>query len=186
MQRVELVLDHHDFFCPVTGQRILGPEEFSPSPATAFVFPTQMDDFEFIRDEFARIDRKANTRNAMKDDPDGRFARFCEGLKGHTALVVFSITTRAASRAARWAGRPTSALTWATRSLRRRASSSPVATCLGADLDRESEGDRTPRVTKHRRLFLPDRDRRWLHFDQLIRSDPCSTDSSTWPPTRRP
>ena len=93
MQQVELVLEHYDFFCPVTGRRILGPEEFSPSPATAFVFPTQVDDFEFIREEFAKIDRKANTKKAMKDDPDGRFDRFCEGLKGYTNLVVFSITT---------------------------------------------------------------------------------------------
>ncbi len=94
MQRVELALDHHDFFCPVTGQRILGPEEFTPSPATAFVFPTQVDEFEFVREEFAEIDREANTEGAMEDDPDGRFGRFCEGLKGYADLVVFSITTR--------------------------------------------------------------------------------------------
>jgi hypothetical protein len=94
MQRVELALDHYDFFCPVTGQRILGPEEFTPSPATAFVFPTQVDDFEFVRDEFAKIDRKMNPKKVTEEDPDGRFDRFCEGLKGYANLVVFSITTR--------------------------------------------------------------------------------------------
>jgi hypothetical protein len=94
MQQVELDLAHDNFFCPVTGERILGPESFAPSPATAFVFTPESGEFETIQEGLAEIDRKVNTEEVMEEDPWGRFDRFCKELKGRPDIVVFSITTR--------------------------------------------------------------------------------------------
>ena len=33
MQLIQLDLQHNNFFCPVTGHHIVGPEHYSPSPA---------------------------------------------------------------------------------------------------------------------------------------------------------
>lgn len=36
MQRLDLELDHHNLFCPVTGEQILFEDDFIPSPAQKF------------------------------------------------------------------------------------------------------------------------------------------------------
>jgi hypothetical protein len=46
MQRVNLELDHHTFYCPATGDLINTNEFFQPSPATLFTFLDDMGDFQ--------------------------------------------------------------------------------------------------------------------------------------------
>lgn len=50
MQHIELLLDHHDLYCPVTGQKIIGEfDEFKPSPAMVFCFVDEGESFEYAR-----------------------------------------------------------------------------------------------------------------------------------------
>lgn len=45
MQLVNVNIDHHDFYCPVTGRQILGGDLYEPSPATVM---TYLDDISMI------------------------------------------------------------------------------------------------------------------------------------------
>lgn len=48
MQHLELLLDHHDLYCPVTGQKIIGEDGvFKPSPALIFFFVDQNESIEY-------------------------------------------------------------------------------------------------------------------------------------------
>jgi len=49
MQHIKLQLEHHNFFCPVTGIQIMSEEEFIPS--TALVFCYIDDQFIFVSNE---------------------------------------------------------------------------------------------------------------------------------------
>lgn len=93
MQQVQLYLEHDNFFCPVTGHPIVGPEHFEPSDATAFVYLDEVGDFEHIQDRFAKINEKVNTEEAMEEDPFEQFKRFCDALEDMPSIVVFSLTT---------------------------------------------------------------------------------------------
>jgi hypothetical protein len=49
MQRIELELDHHNFFCPVTGEQIMSEEDFTPSPALKICYIDDL--FVYVSDD---------------------------------------------------------------------------------------------------------------------------------------
>jgi hypothetical protein len=56
MKRVQLEVNHFNFFCPMTGKQISGEEHpFSPSKATVFAWVDEGDGFEYARDEFKQV-----------------------------------------------------------------------------------------------------------------------------------
>ena len=93
MQNIELSLDHFDFYCPITGVQILGDEHYEPSPATAFVYSPEAEEFEHIVERLEAVDSKVNTEEIMEEEPFERFERFCEAIKDEPNIVIFSITT---------------------------------------------------------------------------------------------
>jgi hypothetical protein len=48
MERVSIELNHYNFFCPVTGERILDSEQFNPSPAQVFCYLEGEGVFEYV------------------------------------------------------------------------------------------------------------------------------------------
>jgi hypothetical protein len=95
MQVVELdVAVDQRFYCPVTGQLILAPEEYTPSPATAFVLPPEAEDFDAmlpgLRKIWDKVRATPGEENAM---PWQLFESFCKELEQHTNLVLFNLTT---------------------------------------------------------------------------------------------
>lgn len=49
MQELDLYLDPDEFFCPVTGQQIMGIEkDLSPSPAMLFFYLHEVQEFEYV------------------------------------------------------------------------------------------------------------------------------------------
>jgi hypothetical protein len=102
MTLVELWLDHDNLYCPVTGNHILSSEHFSASPATAFVFPVDGDDFECITHELKLIEEKVNPEgweDDLEEEDDGsleyssRIGRFLKAIEKEPHLLVFKITT---------------------------------------------------------------------------------------------
>jgi hypothetical protein len=93
MQELRLELSHLDFFCPVTGQRILSYESYAASPATVFTYLDELGDFEDVIPEFRTL------FDEVQDDIDDHGAAF-EGFKNRVendSIVCFSITTRGMS-----------------------------------------------------------------------------------------
>jgi hypothetical protein len=83
MHVLELDVDvDHSFYCPVTGQLILAPEEYKPSPATAFVLPPEAEDFDAMQPGLRKIWDKVK---AASDDEDPQpwqlFEDFCKELE---------------------------------------------------------------------------------------------------------
>lgn len=95
MQVVELEVDvDHRFYCPVTEQLILAPEEYSPSPATAFCLPPEAEDFDAmlpgLRKVWERVRLASGEETAA---PWQLFDEFRKELEHHSNLVLFSLTT---------------------------------------------------------------------------------------------
>jgi hypothetical protein len=89
MQIVSIDIDHDNFFCPVTGNQILGAELFEPSAATVFA----------ILDESCTMEHGSEEHIALWDslveseeDAQAAFEKFREKLGGDST-VCFSITT---------------------------------------------------------------------------------------------
>ena len=76
MQQVFLELEHLDFFCPVTGQRITGKEHFSPSSATMFVYIDEIGDFEMIHPTLEPIWKQVQAESSDDDCAESDFERF--------------------------------------------------------------------------------------------------------------
>jgi hypothetical protein len=95
MQVVELDVDvDHRFCCPVTGQLILAPEEYAPSPATAFCLPPEAEDFDAMLPGLRRVWDKVRLASGEKNPaPWQLFEAFCKELEHHSNLVLFSFTT---------------------------------------------------------------------------------------------
>lgn len=47
--------DSFNFFCPITGSQILGPDFFHPSNATVFTFSLEAGDFDLIDEPYKAI-----------------------------------------------------------------------------------------------------------------------------------
>ena len=95
MHVIELDVDvDHSFYCPVTGQLILAPEEYKPSPATAFVLPPEAEDFDAMQPSLRKVWDKVK---AASDDehaaPWQLFEEFCKELGHRDSLVLFSLTS---------------------------------------------------------------------------------------------
>jgi hypothetical protein len=95
MHVIELDVDvDHSFYCPVTGQLILAPEEYKPSPATAFVLPPEAEDFDAMQPRLRKIWDKVKAASDDKDpQPWQLFEDFCNELEHHSNLVLFSLTS---------------------------------------------------------------------------------------------
>lgn len=58
MNNVELELNHDNFYCPVTGQHIMGVgvnEGFNPSKAVLFCYVNEIEDFEYAKPEIKEL-----------------------------------------------------------------------------------------------------------------------------------
>lgn len=95
MQIIELDVDvDHRFYCPVTGQLILAPEDYSPSPATAFCLPPEAEDFCDMRPDLREVWEKVLASSGKKNpEPWELLKPFCEALEQHKNLVVFAVTS---------------------------------------------------------------------------------------------
>lgn len=86
--------DSFDFFCPITGSQILGPDFFTPSPATAFTFSPEAGDFESIDEPYKAIWDAIEEKRGDDEFGSELWTRFCERLaKEHPNLVIFGFTT---------------------------------------------------------------------------------------------
>lgn len=90
MQIVKLHLDHYNFYCPVTGQRILDEETFNKSPALRFAY-VDVGDFEFADEEIKNLfDEYKKLHGEDKDSLD-LFEEFVENTT-LVDVIVFQIT----------------------------------------------------------------------------------------------
>ena len=86
--------DSFDFFCPVTGAQILGPDFFSPSPATVFTFSPEAGDFDSIDEPYKLIWDAIEEQFSEDEFGSDLWNRFCERLrKEHPNLLVFGFTS---------------------------------------------------------------------------------------------
>jgi|TARA_Y100000310_G_scaffold344647_1_gene458526 hypothetical protein len=97
MQTIRLHLDHFNFFCPVTGEHILGSDEFKVSPATEFVFSLNDSMFEHAESKYEKIwdDLQEKENQLFEDDSDEDFdcwEEFKKTIKDNS-IIVFEITT---------------------------------------------------------------------------------------------
>lgn len=95
MQIIELDVDvDHRFYCPVTGQLILAPEDYSPSPATAFCLPPEAEDFDAMQPRLRKIWDKVRAESGNEDAaPWELFEAFCKSLEHENHLVLFNLTS---------------------------------------------------------------------------------------------
>ena len=90
MQEVKLVLHHYDFFCPVTGEKILWQEDCKSSPATAFIYVDYSQEFPFITPELSKLfEEKCDFEN--EDDGLEPYEKFLLEIKDKPNLVVFNM-----------------------------------------------------------------------------------------------
>lgn len=83
-----------NLFCPVTGQRMLGEETFSQSPATRFVYVDDISEFEMIAPPFQEIWDEVSATETEADYEDGLCARFCERVaEQFPSVVIFDLTS---------------------------------------------------------------------------------------------
>lgn len=95
MQVIEVdVAADADFYCPVTGQQIIFPEDYSPSPATAFCLPPYAEDFCDMRPDLREVWEQVLAASGRKTpDPWELLDPFCKALEQHKNLVVFALTS---------------------------------------------------------------------------------------------
>ena len=95
MHAIEIDVDvDHSFYCPVTGQLILAPEEYKPSPATAFVLPPEAEDFDAMQPQLRKVWDKGKAASDVEDAaPWQLFKDFCKELEHRENLVLFSLTS---------------------------------------------------------------------------------------------
>ena len=95
MQIMELDVDvDYRFYCPMTGQLIMAPEEYKPSPATAFVLLPEAEAFDAMLPGLQKV--WDNVRAASEDEdaaPWQLFEDFCKELGHRSNLVLFSLTS---------------------------------------------------------------------------------------------
>ena len=87
MQQINLRLDHGNFYCPATGQQILGPETIEPSAATVFIFLDATSQLAHISDYLSECQNPMDNSAAISNG-----SQFHEAIKRMKTLVVFSVT----------------------------------------------------------------------------------------------
>lgn len=87
MKRIVLEMGRGALFCPATGIQILGDFGCKPSPKTAFIYCTEVDEFEFVKPKFLPLlaEARATSRKWFKP-----FLQLLDGPE-HSSLVVFTI-----------------------------------------------------------------------------------------------
>jgi hypothetical protein len=96
MHNVELELDHDNFYCPVTGQYIMGDgviEGFSPSEAVLFCYLNEIGDFEYTKPGIK--DLFENCLKETEDDELEAYDLMIQKINETESknLVCFEITT---------------------------------------------------------------------------------------------
>lgn len=94
MQIVNVEMDmDFSFFCPITGKLIIGPDFFEASPATAFVFSPEANDFDHLTPELRPVWEAIVEGDEDEDeDFDGDyFEKFREKVQNEPSLVLFKL-----------------------------------------------------------------------------------------------
>jgi hypothetical protein len=90
MHMIEMEIDPEmNFFCPMTGKQVFGPDGFKPSKAMAFVYSPDASDFEMIRPWAKKIWDAIESKASEDDMHTELFERFLEKLQKHSNLVTF-------------------------------------------------------------------------------------------------
>lgn len=92
MQTISLVLDHDNFYCPVTGEMILSDDFFEPSPATLFVYLDEVGEFQEIDSALSLIWEQIQAETEGEDFDGDPFEMFCQRIEDDS-IVNFEITT---------------------------------------------------------------------------------------------
>ncbi len=95
MNLFEIDIDEaFDFYCPITGAQILGPDFFHPSPATVFTFSPEAGDFESIEEPYRSVWNQVEEKYADSEWGSDLWNRFCNRLlEEHPHILVFGFTT---------------------------------------------------------------------------------------------
>lgn len=102
MKIIELSLNHHNFYCPVTGHHIQGPEHFDASPALVGAWVTEVGTGPFTLDaplQAAWEDWIQMHEESDIEDDGNRFnepykiSKFLAEVEAEN-LVCFEVTTR--------------------------------------------------------------------------------------------
>jgi hypothetical protein len=95
MNRFDLDIDDDfNFFCPITGTQILGPDFFEPSDATVFTFSPEAGDFDSIIEPYKSIWDQIGEKYGEEEFGDELWDRFCKRLaEEHPNLLLFGFTT---------------------------------------------------------------------------------------------
>lgn len=51
MEEVDFDIEFENFYCPVTGQQVLQPDDYFPSPALDFIYLDEFECFQYMRPE---------------------------------------------------------------------------------------------------------------------------------------
>ena len=51
MKEIKFKIEFENFYCPVTGEQVLDPEQFNPSPATVFNYLHTYEYFEHLQED---------------------------------------------------------------------------------------------------------------------------------------
>ncbi len=51
MKEICLNREFENFYCPVTGQQVLQPDDYFPTPALVFIYLDEFQSFEYIKPE---------------------------------------------------------------------------------------------------------------------------------------
>lgn len=86
--------DSFSFFCPITGEQILGPDFFTPSQATAFTFSPEAGDFDSIAEPYKAIWDEIAEQYGEDEFGNDLWTRFCARLaKEYSHLLIFGFTS---------------------------------------------------------------------------------------------
>lgn len=86
--------DSFNFYCPITGLQILGPDFFHPSDATAFTFSPEAGDFESIDEPYKVIWEEIESQYGDEEFASDLWDRFCKRLADEfPQILVFGFTT---------------------------------------------------------------------------------------------
>lgn len=92
MQIIKLDLSHHNFFCPVTGQRITSYNSYQPSPALAAMWHSEIVDMPEIYN--AKLE-KAWEKYSEKVEQDNDYLEVADFIVSNSIdnLICFEFTT---------------------------------------------------------------------------------------------
>ena len=86
--------DSFNFFCPITGSQILGPDYFHPSDATVFTFSPEAGDFDSIDEPYKAIWDGIEARCGEEAFRCELWKRFCDRLSAeYPNVLVFGFTS---------------------------------------------------------------------------------------------